>query len=204
MGGARALRQGGHGACPMTPAAPAPAPAMATTLSSLRRKRGNEGECSESTFLRHATKKDSPCSAASLRAAALVVAATREERRAPQDCSRASLPRRVRAVGGESSPGDPAAPSSSVPMGIVLAVVVVASCRAGEVDGRGEALRKLRRQRRRRLAVMYGGWEVEIKNEDDNLVKIWESGKKMTIFQLKEKVPDKMRASEFFCRDRAS
>ena len=87
-----------------------------------------------------------------------VAAATRAERRAPQDRSRASLPRRVRAVGGESSPGDPAAPSSSVPMDIVLAVVMVASWRAGEVDGRGEALRKLRRQRRRRLAV--GMWLV--------------------------------------------
>ena len=48
MGGARALRQGGHGACPMTRAAPAPA--TATTLLSLQQKMENEGEYSESTF----------------------------------------------------------------------------------------------------------------------------------------------------------
>ena len=125
MGGARALRQGGHGACPMTPAAPAPAPAMATTLSSLRRKRGNEGECSESIFLCHATKKDSPCSAASLRAAALVVARQRRaESDAPQHHWRASLRLRARAEGGESSPGGRAAPSSSVAMGVVMRMVM--------------------------------------------------------------------------------
>ena len=43
-------------------------------------------------------------------------------------------------------------------MDIVLAVAMVASWRAGEVDGRGEALRK--RQRRRRLRVAVGMWLV--------------------------------------------
>ena len=66
-------------------------------------------------------------------------AATRAERREPQHRWCASLRLRVRAEGGESSPGGRAAPSSSLAMGAVSGMVTGGSWAAGEADCLGEA-----------------------------------------------------------------
>ena len=108
MAVARALRHGGHVACPMMLAAQAPAPATATASSSLRREGGN-------------------------------AVASRAERGIPQYCF-TRVAAAARANGrGESPPGDRAAPSSLLAMGVVPEMAMGGSRAAGEADWPGEA-----------------------------------------------------------------
>ena len=101
--------------------------------SAWEEKREKKGECRVMQSVTKKREREAHRGGVSLD----VMAATRAERRAPEDRLRAALPRRLRAAGQGSSPGDPAAPTSLMPMGIVLAVAMVPSCRSGEVGGRG-------------------------------------------------------------------